>query len=232
MPSFERLPADAEEALRALERLTREDPKSHMGSARTVGTDEVTDYVWVPLDDIKVDEKPVPIPILESLKRHGFVERYDECTGRAPGRPVGILVEWKIEHLDGVVETSEPRPPCDFYGITPDGKSYLERIAATRTGPQEKKLPKHAEVAYRIYEWAADRWPKRKGRLTDQKAYDLHKEEGLAIDGYELPGFDAWAKSVRMGRKYYGTQKNSSRRGRECPSAVSVNEIEPRAKDE
>jgi hypothetical protein len=67
------------------------------------------------------------------------------------------------------------------------------------------------EKAYQSYCMAINKNPS----LADGTDKDVHKwlkENGP--NDYRLPMFDTWAKQVRAGRKFYGTQKNIPRAGR------------------
>lgn len=61
-------------------------------------------------------------------------------------------------------------------------------------------------------------------KCTDHEAYDWLVENG--IQDYDLPSFETWQRYVRKGRKYYGTQKNESRKGRTGRSIVNSSQIE------
>jgi hypothetical protein len=86
--------------------------------------------------------------------------------------------------------------------------------------------PRH-EAAYSSFQLAET---SNQRVLTLKAAFKWLKENGAA--DYPLPSFETWARYVRKGREFYGTQKNRPRAGRTARSAVRPKEIERRSDEE
>ncbi|MBN2023910.1 MAG: hypothetical protein JW809_14095 [Pirellulales bacterium] len=101
----------------------------------------------------------------------------------------------------------------------------LDRDAALRS------LTPAVRQAYLAYQCAERKAEK---RLTDRKAYDLFRKEGIPtnqgdlgeIEDYKLPTFDTWSRCLRVARRSLGEQKNTPRAGRpRGRSIVKRNEV-------
>ena len=86
-------------------------------------------------------------------------------------------------------------------------------------------LTKAERLAYQSYEYAIQKNCEL-ADTTDNSVYDWLKENGTP-DEYELPpSCDTWKRQVRTGRKAHGTQKNTSRAGRNGCSTMNTNQIQ------
>jgi hypothetical protein len=85
-------------------------------------------------------------------------------------------------------------------------------------------LTKAKRSAYQSYEYAVSKAPPL-ADATDNTVYDWLKENG-AEGEYEPPSRETWKRQVRAGRKYHGTQKNTSRAGRDGRSTIKSGQIQ------
>lgn len=80
-----------------------------------------------------------------------------------------------------------------------------------------------AEKAYQSYNYAISQAPELVGKI-DKEVHSWLSENGLAE--YKLPSFNTWQRQVRIGRKHYGTQKNTPRSNRTSPSVKPYGSLE------
>lgn len=129
--------------------------------------------------------------------------------------------EWR-RLADATIETGARLPKRvtgggeEPYAGTTGEESSEKEAERPNLKPSEQK----AYQSYLIAEKKMQNSPK-----IDREAYDWLRDYSENIEQYELPAFKTWQRQVRAGRKYYGTQKNKPRHGREGRSIVKHSEL-------
>ncbi|MCH9715962.1 MAG: hypothetical protein K0U90_05615 [Planctomycetes bacterium] len=111
-------------------------------------------------------------------------------------------------------------PKNSYSRIRDIANSSIEAIHRIKSGSEEtsinslpqgskKPLMERYEKAYRSYEFAESSMGL---DCTDEEAYRWLEENCLCE--YELPSYQTWSRYLRVGRKHYGTNKNTPIAGR------------------
>jgi hypothetical protein len=94
------------------------------------------------------------------------------------------------------------------------------------SSPLKRALASRFQNAYDSYEYGS----RQSDSLKDKDVYDWLKENGYELETgkkYNLPKhYEIWSRYVREGRKFYHTQKNTSRYGRMGGSIVRTDQTE------
>jgi len=137
-----------------------------------------------------------------------YEDEWDRCY-RAITRSSAIACRF----LDSVL-------PAEIGGQAPAGGVGQQQAAPP---PSSELMPSEVK-AYQSYELAVAKM--NPPPTTDLQAYEWLKEHGDHLGDDELPSFDTWQRQVRSGRKAHGTQKNTSRHGRETgPNVVRQDDL-------
>ena len=88
-----------------------------------------------------------------------------------------------------------------------------------KTGDREETPPPAIEKAYQSYGYAISQ-NSQLANAKDREVYNWLAEKDN--DDYPLPVFETWQRYLRVGRKHYGTSKNTLRAGRTPKTAISA----------
>lgn len=127
---------------------------------------------------------------------------------------------------DRIVVDFDPPRSSDGGLIRRPGEKPPLCLAGDSPAPGRPRSARH-EAAYRAFELAEQKTGR---QLTLQQAYKWLEDNDA--EGYELPAeVTTFGRYVRAARKFYGTQRNSSRCGRTGRSIATAEDIQCRQGD-